>query len=68
MFSPLAWMKLQLFLHAGETEVGGFGVSAEDNVLYVHDFVTLRQYTTRSPLSSTMQRWLNTSIDAWIRA
>ena len=39
-------MKLQLFLHVGETEVGGFGVSAEDNVLYVDDFVTLRQYTT----------------------
>jgi hypothetical protein len=27
-FSPLAWLKLQFFLHAGDTEVGGFGVSA----------------------------------------
>jgi proteasome lid subunit RPN8/RPN11 len=39
-------MKLQMFLHAGETEVGGFGVSAESDLLYVQDFVTVRQQTT----------------------
>ena len=31
------------FLHAGDTEVGGFGVSAENNLLYVQDFVTVKQ-------------------------
>jgi hypothetical protein len=49
VFSPLAWLKLQFFLHAGETEVGGFGVSAPgaaDNLLYVDDFVTVSQDAT----------------------
>ena len=50
-FSPLAWLKLQFFCHAGETEVGGFGVcggggDGSDNPLYVSDFVTVVQRTT----------------------
>jgi len=45
-FAPLAWLKLQFFLHAGETEVGGFGVSAGHDPLYVADFVTVAQRTT----------------------
>jgi hypothetical protein len=43
VFSPLAWLKLQWFCHAGGTEVGGFGVSAAHDPLYVEDFVTVRQ-------------------------
>ena len=46
MFSPMAWLKLMFFLHAGETEVGGFGVSAERDPLYVNDFVTVKQRTS----------------------
>jgi hypothetical protein len=46
VFSPLAWLKLKFFCHAGDTEVGGFAVSAEHDPLYVQDFVTVRQYTT----------------------
>ncbi len=45
-FSPLAWLKLQWFCHAGPTEVGGFGISAENNLLHIEDFVTVKQYTT----------------------
>jgi hypothetical protein len=45
-FSPLAWLKLQWFCHAGDTEVGGFGISAEHNPLYVEEFVTVRQQVT----------------------
>ena len=45
-FSPLAWLKLQMFLHAGETEVGGFGISRENDLLHVEDFVTVRQQTS----------------------
>ena len=48
-FAPLAWLKLQYFCHAGGTEVGGFGIAAEDDLLYVEDFVTVRQEAT--PLS-----------------
>ena len=46
VFSPLAWLKLKFFCHAGDTEVGGFAISAEADPLYVEDFVTVRQHTT----------------------
>ena len=42
-FSPMAWLKLKYFCHAGETEIGGFGVSAKDNLLYIEDFKTVKQ-------------------------
>ncbi len=45
-FSPLAWLKLQWFCHTGDTEVGGFGISAANNPLYIEEFVTVRQRTT----------------------
>jgi hypothetical protein len=46
VFSPLAWLKLQHFLHAGDTEVGGFGISAKHDLLYIEDFVTVNQAVT----------------------
>jgi hypothetical protein len=45
-FAPLAWLKLQYFCHAGPTEVGGFGIAAPGDPLYVVDFVTVRQHVT----------------------
>jgi hypothetical protein len=42
-FAPLAWLKLQYFCHAGPTEIGGFGLTSADDLLYVEDFVTVRQ-------------------------
>jgi hypothetical protein len=45
-FAPLAWLKLLMFLHAGDTEVGGFGISAEKRPLYIEDFVTVKQTVT----------------------
>jgi hypothetical protein len=45
-FGSLAWLKLMFFLHAGETEVGGFGMAAADDPLYVQDFVTVKQKAT----------------------
>jgi hypothetical protein len=42
-FAPLAWLKLLMFLHAGDTEVGGFGISSEKRPLYIEDFVTVKQ-------------------------
>lgn len=46
IFAPLAWLKLQFFCHAGNTEIGGFGITAKDNLLCVEDFVTVRQQTS----------------------
>jgi proteasome lid subunit RPN8/RPN11 len=45
-FTPTAWAKLCYFCHAGDTEIGGFGISAPDDPLLVEDFVTVRQRTT----------------------
>jgi proteasome lid subunit RPN8/RPN11 len=46
VLSPLCWLKLQLFLHGGDTEVGGFGVSAAADLLYLEEFRTVRQRVT----------------------
>lgn len=43
VLSPLAWLKLQLFLYAGDTEVGGFALSSADDLLYLEEFLTVRQ-------------------------
>ena len=43
VFSPLAWLKLMFFLHAGDTEIGGFAISSEHDPLYIEQFVTLDQ-------------------------
>ena len=36
-FSPTAWAKLLFLRDLGDTEVGGFGISAADDLLYVED-------------------------------
>lgn len=46
LLSPLAMLKLSYLCHAAETEIGGFGVSGEKDLLYVDDFELLRQAST----------------------
>jgi hypothetical protein len=46
IFAPLAWLKMRFLLHAGETEVGAFGIAAEQNLLYMEDLAVPRQHTT----------------------
>jgi len=45
-FSPTAWAKLLFLRDLGETEVGGFGISAADDLLYVTDVQLVRQTCT----------------------
>ncbi len=45
-FSPLAWLKLRLFLHTDEVEVGFFGISAAHDLLYVEDLAVVKQAVT----------------------
>lgn len=45
-FSPTAWAKLLFFCHHGKTEIGGFGITAPDDLLYIHDFQTVKQAVT----------------------
>lgn len=45
-FTPYAWAKLVYFCHAGDTEIGGFGLSDPGDPLLVTDLLTLKQATT----------------------
>jgi hypothetical protein len=46
VFAPLAWLKLQMFCHASDNEIGGFAVSAAGDPLYVERFETVLQGVT----------------------
>lgn len=50
-FSPTAWAKLLYFRDRGPTEIGGFGVAAEDDLLCVEEFVTVKQDATAASIS-----------------
>jgi len=42
-FSPTAWAKLLYLRDKSPNEVGGFGISAPDDLLYVMEFITVKQ-------------------------
>ena len=42
-FSPLAWARLLYLRDYGDTEVGGFGIAASDDLLFVEDVQLVRQ-------------------------
>jgi hypothetical protein len=44
--SPTAWAKLLYLRDLGPTEVGGFGIAAADDLLYVEDVQLVRQVCT----------------------
>ena len=45
-FSPTAWAKLLFLRDAGETEIGGFGISAKSDLLFVEDIELVTQACT----------------------
>lgn len=45
-FSPTAWAKLLFLRDRGDTEVGGFGLAAADDLLFVDDIQLVRQQCT----------------------
>lgn len=45
-FQPTAWAKLLFLRDAGDTEIGGFGLTAKDDVLLVEDFTMILQTCT----------------------
>lgn len=45
-FSPTAWAKLLYLRDLGDTEVGGFGISLADDLLYIEDVQLVRQVCT----------------------
>ena len=54
-FSPTAWAKLLFVRDCGPTEVGGFGITSEDDLLYVED-IRLVSKPVRQSLSSSTTR------------
>ena len=42
-FSPTAWAKLLFLRDYGDTEVGGFGIAASDDLLFVEDIQLVKQ-------------------------
>ena len=50
-FSPTAWAKLLYLRDAGPTEVGGFGITSEEDLLYVEELVLLPQICTAVTVS-----------------
>jgi len=50
-FSPTAWAKLLFFRDRGQTEIGGFGISATGDPLYIEDFVTVAQEASSASIS-----------------
>jgi hypothetical protein len=45
-FSPTAWAKLTFMRDAGPTEIGGFGITPPDDLLFVEDIQLVRQTCT----------------------
>jgi proteasome lid subunit RPN8/RPN11 len=45
-FSPTAWAKLLYFRDKSENEIGGFGITEGDDLLFITDFVTIKQEVT----------------------
>ena len=45
-FTPTAWAKLLYFRDKSDNEVGGFGITKADDLLFVTDFVTVKQEVT----------------------
>ncbi len=45
-FSPTAWAKLLFLRDAGDTEIGGFGVTPADDLLFVEDVQLVAQCCT----------------------
>jgi len=45
-FSPTAWAKLLYFRDRTDNEVGGFGITRADDLLYVEEFLTVCQEVT----------------------
>jgi proteasome lid subunit RPN8/RPN11 len=45
-FSPTAWAKLLYFRDKTDNEIGGFGITEPDDLLFVKEFVTVKQEVT----------------------
>lgn len=66
-FSPTAWAKLLFFRDHGGTEVGGFGVTLADDLLFVEDFATVKQHVSLASVEfddEAVADFFETQVDA----
>jgi hypothetical protein len=66
-FSPYAWGKLLYLRDSGRTEVGGFGVSAADDLLRIEDVQLVRQSCTPVTVrfdDQSVADYFDTQVDA----
>ena len=69
-FNPTAWAKLLFLRDAGETEVGGFGISAADDLLMVQDFQLVKQVCDMASVSfddASVADFFDRQIDAGLK-
>lgn len=50
-FSPTAWAKLVYFRDRGRTEIGGFGITPPDDLLYIEEFMTVKQQVSAATVA-----------------
>ena len=66
-FTPTAWAKLLYFRDRGGTEIGGFGISALDDLLLMEDFITIKQEVSAASVSfddDAVADFFDTQVDA----
>lgn len=69
-FTPDAWAKLEFLRDLGPTEVGGFGITALDDLLLVHDVKLMRQSCTATRVTfddAAVADFFDEQIDAGLR-
>lgn len=65
-FSPTAWAKLLYFRDKSDNEISGFGISDPDDLLFVREFVTVKQEVTCVSVSfddSAVADFFDTQVD-----
>jgi hypothetical protein len=68
-FSPTAWAKLLFLRDLGDTEVGGFGISAADDLLSVEDLELVRQTCSAGSVAfddSSVADFFDRQVDAGV--
>ena len=69
-FSPTAWAKLLFLRDYGETEVGGFGISAADDLLLIQDVRLVKQQCTVASVAfkdAAVADFFDEQVDAGMR-
>ena len=69
-FSPYSWAKLLYLRDRGDTEVGGFGICQEEDLLHIDDIVLVRQSCTKFTVAfedAAVADFFDRQVDAGLR-